>query len=153
MIGKIAAGWAGTTIVYFLTLSASGAMYMLIFNEPPDRNWDRSGLVMGVAMLIMPYVIAGFYARLVFPDHPRTGAFWVSLVPVVGERVCIYGIGHFLALAGGDGSMEGITTMMFIRGEAAPYFTIPYIVGGVSSIALCMAIASVGASVNARGRR
>jgi hypothetical protein len=107
--------------------------------QPVDRNWDASGLFIGSFLLVVPYILAGIYARNVFAKAV-VGAFWVSAVPVIAERILIYVIGSSLAAGGGDGSMDGVTTMMFIRGEAASYYTFSYILLGTFSILLAMMI-------------
>jgi hypothetical protein len=76
-------------------------------------------------------------------SNPFKGSLITSLILVISERASIYLIGFKLVLSGGDGTMEGVTTMMFIQGEAAPYFTIPYIIRGILSICISMFFSSV----------
>ncbi|UFJ41155.1 hypothetical protein LOK74_00910 [Brevibacillus humidisoli] len=66
---------------------------------------------------------------------------WNSTVPMVCERILIYVIGALLVAGGGDGTMEGITVIQFIRGEAAPYYTVTYILLGLASPLLAIAAA------------
>jgi hypothetical protein len=141
MIGKVVGGWMVTTFSYFLTLYVMFSLYPILFKQPTDHNWDLSGTFIGTSLIIIPYLFAGLYVKKAF-DNKRSGALWVSIIPVISERLLIYIIGYLLVLAGGDGSMNGITTMMFIRGEAAPYYTYTYIIGGVLSVLICMIAAS-----------
>lgn len=147
MIGKVVGGWLVTTSSYFLTLYAMFTLYPLLFREPVDHNWDLSGVFIGTALIFIPYLIAGLYVKKVFVNK-MFGALWVSLIPVISERLSIYCIGYLLVLMGGDGSMEGITTMMFIRGEAAPFYTYTYILCGILSILICVFAASSRQKVN-----
>ncbi|MDQ1914321.1 hypothetical protein RAC89_28485 [Paenibacillus sp. GD4] len=141
MVGKIIGGWMVITSSYFLTLYAMFTLYWIIFKEPVDHNWNISGAFIGAPLLIIPYLVAGLYTKKVF-DKKRTGALWVSIIPVISERLLIYLIGYLLVLGGGDGSMDGVTTMMFIRGEAAPYYTYTYIICGIISVLICVIAAS-----------
>lgn len=111
-------------------------IYSIFFKEPADHNWNLSGTFIGIPLLIVPYLLAGIYTNKTFANK-RTGAIWVSIIPVICERLLIYLIGYLLVLGGGDGSMNGVTTMMFIRGEAAPYYTYTYIICGVISVLIC----------------
>lgn len=137
--GKLITGWFIVTLSYFVTFAASAYLFRLLFQEPIDLGRPASGVFMGCFMIVIPYIVAGLYSRSAF-DRPTPGAFWVSFVPMISERGLIYLIGAQLVASGGDGSMEGITTMMFIQGEAAPYYTVPYILLGVLSVLLAMII-------------
>lgn len=141
MMGKIVGGWLVTTSGYLLTLFAMFTLYPILFRQPADHNWDLSGTFIGVPLIIVPYLFAGLYVKRAFVKK-RSGALWVCIIPVISERLLIYLIGHLLLLGGGDGSTNGMTTMMFIRGEAAPYYTYTYIICGVFSILVCMITAS-----------
>ncbi|MDQ0899950.1 hypothetical protein [Paenibacillus sp. V4I7] len=147
MISKIIGGWMVITSSYFLTMYAMYTLYSIFFKEPADYNWDLSGTFIGTPLLIIPYLLAGIYANKVFANK-RTGALFVSIIPVISERLLIYLIGYLLVIGGGDGSMNGITTMMFIRGEAAPYYTYTYIICGVISVLICFIVASYKPKVN-----
>jgi hypothetical protein len=137
----IIVGWMIVTVSYFITLFAMYSLYPLFFQQPLDHNWSLSGAFVGIPLIIVPFIIGGLFIRMNFAKK-RTKALWASLVPVIGERLLIYFIGYLLVLGGGDGSMNGITTMMFIRGEAAPYFTPTYIFSGVASVAICVVTAT-----------
>lgn len=147
MFIRIISGWMVITASYFLTLYAMFTLYMIIFNEPTDYNWDLSGTLIGIPLLIIPYFIAGIYTNKAFVNK-RSGAFWVSIVPVICERLLIYLIGYILVRLGGDGSTNGVTTMMFIRGEAAPFYTYTYIICGVISVVICFIFASYRSKIN-----
>jgi len=138
---KLLGGWVLITLTYFLTLAATFTLYPILIHEPTDYNWNVSGTFIGIPLVIVPYVIAGLYVRSTFVER-RAAAVWVSLIPMVGERLLIYFIGRLFVLSGGDGTMSGITTMTFIRGEAAPYYTYTYILCGFVSVAVCMIAAA-----------
>ncbi|MFD0681465.1 MULTISPECIES: hypothetical protein [unclassified Paenibacillus] len=146
MVGKIIGGWMIITCSYFLTLYAMFTLYYILFKQPADHNWDLSGAFIGMPLLILPYLLAGIYTKKAFVNK-RSGALWVSIVPVICERWLIYLIGYLLVHGGGDGSTNG-TTMMFIRGEAAPYYTYTYIICGVISVLMCFIVASYKPKVN-----
>lgn len=146
MVFKIISGWMIIILSYFVTLYVMFAMYPVFFNEPTDHNWDLSGTFIGIPLIIIPYLIGGYFTRLAFANK-RSGALWVSIVPVISERLLIYLSGYLLVLAGGDGSTNGITTMMFIRGEAAPYFSYTYIFCGVISVLICLMVATYKSKV------
>lgn len=139
MLGKLIPGWIMITICYIVTYGASAFLYRLLFGQPIDHNWTASGIFMGSFLILVPYTFAGIYSARSFAQR-ATGAFWLSTVPVIAERCLVYLIGASLVSAGGDGSMDGITTMMFIRGEAAPYYSLTYILLGVVSILLTIMI-------------
>lgn len=145
MMGKVVGGWIVTTSSYLLTLFAMFTLYPILFNQPVNYNWDLSGTFIGTFLIIAPHFFAGLYVKRAFVNK-RSGALWVSMIPVMGERIFV--IGYLLVLVGGDGSMNGITTMMFIRGEAAPYYTYTYMICGVFSVVICMITASYKHHVN-----
>lgn len=131
-----------TTLIYYITFILSAKIFTLITHEPIDLARKISGPVIGICLITLPYIFNGYYCRKVF-SNPYKGSLVTSLILVISERVLIYLIGLYLVLNGGDGTMEGVTTMMFIRGEAAPYFTVPYIIAGILSVCISMFFASV----------
>lgn len=147
MIGKYIGGWMVTTSSYFLTLFSMSILFPLLFRQPVDHNWDLSGIFIGTPLIIIPYLIAGLYVKKVFAKK-SSGALWVSIIPVLSERLLIYIIGYLLVLGGGDGSMKDISTMMFIRGEAAPFYSYTYIFCGILSILICVITATYRHRVN-----
>ncbi|HEU4965499.1 MAG TPA: hypothetical protein VFV52_16865 [Bacilli bacterium] len=141
MVGRIIAGWILVFLVYVVTLFVACQSYMALYHLPIDHKWDQSGLYIGSWLVIVPYVVAGFYARASLVK-PLTGAFWVSLVPIVMEKLLIFGIGYLFVV--GEPLYEMRDVMGFIRGEAAPYYTPLYIgIGGAVSLVLALAISRV----------
>ncbi|SFS73555.1 hypothetical protein SAMN05428962_2544 [Paenibacillus sp. BC26] len=147
MLAKYVRGWMIITSCYFLTLLTFSMLYPTIFQQPIDHNWYKSGIFVGIPLIIVPYLTAGFYVKRFFVNK-RSGAVVISLIPVISERLLIFFIGYLLVLGGGDGSMNGISTMMFIRGEAASYYTPSYILCGVLSVLICFVTATYKQNVD-----
>ncbi|XOK61713.1 hypothetical protein ACJ7K1_00840 [Paenibacillus elgii] len=143
---KYVEGWFVTTIAYLLCLFVTVQAYMLMTGLPVDRQRHISGAIIGFSVLILPYIAAGLYARKQFA-RPRQGAFWISIAPVVGERVLLFLIGATFVASGGDGGGDGIvnwtSVLQFVGAEALPYYTNTYIASGIVSIAVCIAAASI----------
>jgi len=144
VVGRLMGGWVVVTMTYFIALWLLLSLYPLLFQQPTDYNEALSGTFIGIPLLVVPYWVAGMYARKEFANR-KLGALFVSLIPVVGERALIYLTGYLFVLGGGDGdgSMNGQTAsfrevMMFIRGEAAPYFSSLYIYAGIISVLVCL---------------
>jgi hypothetical protein len=131
-----------TTFLYFISFFLAARIFTYITHTPIDLGRKASGPVIGICLVIIPYIFNGLYCRKVF-SNPFKGALITSLILVVSERILIYLIGFLLVLNGGDGSMNGITTLMFIQGEAAPYFTTPYIVMGIFSICISVFVSQI----------
>ncbi|MED0756017.1 hypothetical protein P4S93_02525 [Aneurinibacillus thermoaerophilus] len=140
-MGKFINGWLMITLCYFTVFLMATTLYGLITGLPIDRYRIYSGTYLGILLIIVPYFLTGIYARMFF-SHPVKSAFWLSVVPVVCEKVLIYFIGAVLLAAGGDGDTSGVTVMNFIEAEAAPYFTPVYVILGFLSIPFSMWIAS-----------
>jgi hypothetical protein len=139
-------GWGVVTAAYYLTLFVAARTYIAITGIPIDHERHISGFVLGTVMLIVPYVIGGLYAAREFPRSSRD-AFWVSVVPAVGEKVCVFLIGALFVAGGGAGGGNGIVTwdsvIMFITAEALPYFTPLYMAASVISPLVCILTAQV----------
>lgn len=134
---RLFAGWVLITGVYFLTMIVSFEFY-----DKPGMglNWEMTNPT-AFWMITVPYFFGGIYCRYTVDKSRWVYPLLVSAVPLLSERILILFIGYRLFVSGGDGSMEGITLLMFIRGEAAPYFTPLYIFfGGIISVILTMAI-------------
>jgi hypothetical protein len=86
--------------------------------------------LVAVCMLIIPYVIAGIYAR-----RTDINVLWVSIVPVVCERVIIFLISvHYVAERFNPG-WNVLTVIRFIQAKTpAFYFSPGYIILGVASV-------------------
>lgn len=124
-----------------MTFALSAFIFTAITHQPVDLARDRSGIVMGVCLVIIPYIFNGFLSRKLF-SNPFKGALVTSLILVIGERLLIYLIGLYFVLSGGEGPMDNRPVMLFIQGEAAPYFTLPYIMMGLLSVGICVFVAS-----------
>lgn len=136
---QVIRGLSVTTFFYMVTLWASFALFHAIFDKPFDHDWDLSGNFIGLFMVSVPYIAYGLILRHV-ENRPVRRAVQVSLLTVVCERVSIYWIGSYFAANGYGNPIP----LQFIRGEAAPYFSIPYIfIGGIVSVLLCVAAAGV----------
>jgi hypothetical protein len=144
-------GWVLVTFVYFITLLVSANVVSIGKGMSTQTElFERSQLVIGIALIVVPYVIAGLYSRRVLKNSlSKTLA--ISIVPVIMERVLILSIGTYFVASGGDGSMNGINLMMFIQGEAAPYFTVPYIICGVFSILITIGFTTLPKTINRIG--
>lgn len=129
-----------TTVVYFITYMLSARVFTFITHQPIDlARASSSGLFIGICLIVIPYIVNGYCCRKMF-SNPFKGVLITSVILVISERILILIIGSMLVLSGGDGTMDGITVMMFIQGEAAPYFTISYIVMGVFSVCISMLV-------------
>ena len=140
MLGRYVQGWIMITTCYFVTFWCTATLFYLIWDSPIDLKREVSGPFIGMFLVVVPYILAGLYARKVF-RHPHKAAWWLSIVPMVSERILIYCIGAILLAGGGDGSSKGITIMMFIQGEAAPYYTPTYILMGLVSLVITYGVA------------
>jgi undecaprenyl pyrophosphate phosphatase UppP len=139
-------GWILVTFLYFLTLFITGNALMNGNGVPTQlKLFNQTQLIMGIALIVIPYVVVGVYSRKFFKKNFRR-TLCVSLVPVMMERLLILTIGSFLVTNGGDGTMEGISTLMFIQGEAIPYFTVPYFVCGLVSVFITICISYIPTS-------
>ncbi len=141
-MGRYVPGWFVVTAVYFLTLYGAATSYTAITNIPIDHQRDQSGLVLGMFVVTVPYLVGGIYAAIADSRSIRS-AFWVSIVPAISEKILVLLIGAAFVAGGGDGGGDGIVTwesvIGFIRAEAIPYFTPFYIVAGsVFSVLVCI---------------
>lgn len=140
MLEKTLYGWFMVTLCYLVTYYGTACLYQIIFSEPIDHDWDASGLFIGSFLVTVPYVLAGLYARKMYPQ-PLKGAFWVSVVPALAEKGLLYLIGIYWVGIERVSGIAGRTPMMLVRGEAAPFFTTGYILCSVISIMLALYIA------------
>jgi hypothetical protein len=131
---KVLTGWVLITIVYFLVLIIGGASPMFVNGIPVEYTlFNTTQLIMGISLIVIPYIAAGIYCRIFFRENIKK-TLMVSFVPILMERVLIYLIGFLLVTNGGEGTTEGIHTLRFIQGEAAPYFTMSYVLCGLVSL-------------------
>jgi hypothetical protein len=56
-MGKYLFGWGVVTAAYYLTLFVAAQTYIAITGIPIDHERHISGLVLGMVMLVVPYVI------------------------------------------------------------------------------------------------
>ncbi len=129
-----------TTFFYFITFMISSKIFTFITNKPIDLARVSSGPFIGICLIIIPYIINGYCCRKVF-SNPFKGSLITSIILVISERILIFIIGYMLVLSGGGGTINGIKVMMFIQGEAAPYYTIPYILMGIFSVGISTLVA------------
>lgn len=135
------------TCAYFFTLIPAISLYGLVFQLPPDRHRDISGSFIGTLMAIIPYMLAGLYVSL-NTIRPLRDAFWIGLIPAIGEKLGVYLIGAVFVAGGGDGGGDGIVTirnvMAFVNAEALPYYTYTYLwLGSIASVCACMLTAKL----------
>lgn len=95
-------------------------------------------------LVIVPYLVGGLYCRYTSGGMSRFYPIWTGLLATSVERLFIFGVGYLFFAGGGDGTMWGVSYMNFIQGEAAPYFTWPYItVGGIISVAITYIVSTL----------
>lgn len=137
---RILLGWILIGSVYIVTLFIFSNFSYNGNGIPTDKvKFNQVQLILGVVLVIIPYVIGGMYARYMFKGNLEK-SLSIGLIPVIVERTLILVIGYFLVSSGGDGSMNGLSTLSFIQGEAAPYFTLLYIWAGLLSVLLVISI-------------
>lgn len=132
---KVMAGWILVLVCYWATYLVSAWLYLLIFNRSIDSEWNKSGLFIGAFLIIIPYVAAGLFVRYGL-DATIKQALWISVVPIISEKIFICLIGFILV---GDPSVTN-NVWLVIRGEFAPYFTPFYIAAGVLSMLVCLVV-------------
>jgi|GEM_PF-2255126 len=139
-------GWIVVTATYFLTLLVTAQSYMAITGLSIDRERDLSGLVLGCFMVVVPYLIGGYYVGKTAKDAVKQTALWVGIVPSISEKVLIYLIAASFVATGGDGGGDGIVNysnvMGFAEAEAIPYFTTYYLFTAPLSILVCVLTAA-----------
>ncbi|WP_159887361.1 hypothetical protein [Paenibacillus puerhi] len=119
-MNKIYNGWFVITATYFVVYFSAGQLFASIAGLPSDRNTNISGLFMGACVIVFPYVRGGIYANRILKTS--SGAFWVSFVPVVCEKILLLLIGTLAVMGNGDG-----TSMIW----------------GLLSIVICMTVAKL----------
>jgi hypothetical protein len=127
------AGWVLITFSYFATLFVSGSVWGLLLggiNSPIGVKPMLFRSLVAVCMLIIPYVIAGIYAR-----RTEINVLWVSIVPVVCERLILFMIGRHYVTERFNPGWNGLTVIRFIQAKTpAFYFSPGYIILGVASV-------------------
>ncbi|WP_134687045.1 hypothetical protein [Brevibacillus migulae] len=143
---EIVNGWFLVTGAYFITLMIVARSYTAITGLPIDHQRDLSGLVLGCFMVVVPYIVGGYYVRKTAKHAVGQTALWVGIVPSISEKVLIYLIAAFFVASGGDGGGDGIVTyrsvMGFAEAEAVPYFTTLYLITAPLSIVVCVLTAA-----------
>ena len=134
LIGHIATVAFLTGTGYILALYAAFALYGSLYG-PWDRDRGMSGLIVGLAVSVLPYAIAGLYARQAIRERRFAAA--TAIVPVICEKLAIHAIGASFVAAGGDGGGDGVVTphavFAFVRAEALPYCTPGYWLWGTAA--------------------
>ncbi|MFT9596273.1 hypothetical protein [Mesobacillus sp.] len=148
---KYVGGWFIITFSYFITLYLSAVTGFLIFPETEYLGNNRHRFneenrlyvkyFVSVMLIVVPYVIAGIYVRI---SHSSTKeGLWISLVPVICERVIIFLLGLLFVprfLSGWD-----ITSVVpFIQWKTkAFYFSYVYILSGIISVFITIGVAKL----------
>lgn len=137
--GLLLKGWILVVVTYFVTFLVSANLGALL---KPENHPSFLQNFVGGFMIIVPYLVSGIYARKAF-DNPIKGVLWLSIVPVISERVLIFLIGTYYVdqryLPGWNAS----TVIHFIQVKTpAFYFSIPYITLGLASILISVTIAN-----------
>lgn len=110
--------------------------------KPGDSFAFLQNFVAG-SLIIVPYLIVGIYLRK-RSNNPVKTAFWVSIIPVLFERILIFTIGAYYASQRLLPGWNGLAVIQFIQVKSpAFYFTIPYIILGSVSVLICIWIASL----------
>lgn len=135
-------GWTLITGTYFITLLFASWAYMALTGLPIDHSRNISGLVIGTFMVVLPYLIGGYFVGKTVKQDVSKIAIWVGIVPSLSEKVLIYFIAALFVSAGGDGGGDGIVNytnvMGFASAEAVPYFRTPYLLTFPISILVCL---------------
>lgn len=145
----IIAGWCVITGAYFVTLLLSSWIYTAITGWPTDQHRDVSGLVLGIVMVVVPYLVGGIYAGIAATRQSAgKAALWASLIPSLAEKAFVLAIGSlFVALGGSPINWPNI--FMSVRAEAIPYFTPAYLL----TFPLSMLASIITATIVVRQRR
>ncbi|MET3289918.1 UNVERIFIED_CONTAM: hypothetical protein ABID98_002488 [Brevibacillus sp. OAP136] len=136
----IVAGWCVVTSCYFVSLFLASWLYTSVTGWPTDVHRDVSGLVLGIVMVVAPYVIGGIYVRKTVRSRKSKAALWISLVPAVMEKVLVLLIGSWFVILGGS-PVTLTNILMFVSAEAIPYFTVPYLLTFPLSVFVTLATA------------
>jgi hypothetical protein len=144
-------GWVIITISYFITLYSSVSIGSLLFPEQEyvgdnsyqiiEENILYLKYFVTVMMIVVPYIIAGIYTKI--SHQSIKGTIWISVVPVVLERVIIFTLGLFYVpkfLSDWDLS----SVVPFIQWKTpALYFSYVYILSGIISIFIAIIFANL----------
>ena len=148
---KYVTGWLIITFSYFITLYLSAVTGFILFPETEHigNNMHRINeenrlyvkYFVSVMMIVVPYVIAGIYVRISYSS--TKDGLWISLIPVVSERVIIFLLGLLFVprfLSGWD-----ITSVVpFIQWKTkAFYFSYVYILSGIISVFITIGVAKL----------
>jgi hypothetical protein len=144
---KYITGWIIVTIFYFVTLYLSlrtgfllfpfqkhmGGGYYIVLEE--NKTYLR--YFVSLIMIVIPYLIVGIYIKK--RNFTKVDALWISVIPVVGERLLILILGSILAsehLYKWD--LSSIVPFIQIKTPAI-YFSYAYFFSGVISILIAVA--------------
>lgn len=133
-------------LIYIMTYAVS----VEVLNPGAGLDWGMA-IPLGYLLATIPYAVGGVWCYLSQQSMPKSYGFIAGTVAVLVERGFILGLGWAVYTAGGDGTMEGIDLITFIRGEAAPYFTPTYVlVGGLISVLITHSVFRLLSRVRAR---
>lgn len=137
--------------LFFMLLFYLGSVYvvnnlLLFLVGENGTDYQYGGLVLGSVLIIIPYVFAGLYANRSMKRRNIPFSLSISSTFVLAERITIYFIGSYLYNSGGDGDISNVSTIEFIQGDLAPFFSITYILLGVVSVLITIGINYYGGS-------
>lgn len=149
--GKVFLGWVIIIATYFVTLLLSANIGGLLFPtfdhlggnsyQVNKQNASFFQLFVALMMVIFPYVVGGFYTKKFLPEV-KQGAVWVSLIPVLAERMIIFLLGlYFVPQRFSNWNLN--TVVPFIQWKTpAFYFNYMYIIAGLVSVMICIVVAN-----------
>lgn len=133
-MSRVLANVLSADIIIGLTYILTCAVSVEVLNPGAGLDWGLA-MPLGYLLATIPYAVGGVWCYLNRQNLPQSYGFIAGTVAVLVERGFILGLGWAVYTAGGDGTMEGIDLITFIRGEAAPYFTSTYmLLGGLVSV-------------------
>lgn len=149
--GKVVLGWGIIIATYFATLLLSANIGGLIFPtvdhlggnayQVNKQNTSFFQLFVALMMVVVPYVVGGFYTKKFLSDV-KQGTVWVSLIPVLAERIIIFSTGLYFVPQRFSNWNLG-TVVPFIQWKTpAFYFNYLYIIAGLVSVMICIIVAN-----------
>jgi hypothetical protein len=132
VLKTVLTGWFIMVITYGIVLLGVARSLEMLYKTPLDLSQTTSVIILGMCLLTVPYLVVGVYGRLNMNGDLQIFLLFM-IVPVVLERVFIYGLGAFLA--------KDVPVIEFIQLDIAPYFTFSYIIAGLGSMAIALIVA------------
>ncbi len=139
---KIFLGWFTITITYLLSFIVyTTIFYHITLTHYTDYHPPVLRFFTAVLFITIPYIVGGLYCRKTCNTNCKKYAFWISFVPVLGERIIIYFISAKLLsiTLGKYVSIFNVKAIMkFIENNTLPHFNWIYVICGIISIFICM---------------